>query len=129
MMRAASCSNQNAAKPNQLRAMSDVEAAWVGAFIEADGYAGLIRYYERGHGQFYKRLRPRIDVTAKNPEDISTLLRLTGTGSVTMRPPTESALGKGPYLKWSIGSNATAIALASRCAPYSPKLAALVCGA
>lgn len=100
--------------------MSPVEQAWVGAFIEADGYAGMVR-----HDAKYGKRYPRISVTQKDVEPISTLLRFTGTGGVHIQTA-KGSLGKGPYFMWYVSQNAEALSLAAQCAPYSPKLAALL---
>jgi hypothetical protein len=103
----------NLLKPVSLRVMTEVEAAWVGAMIEAEGSIYL-------HPQ-YNQQRMRIDVCNTDPEIISALLRLTGIGSVYVDMPRDTRLGTKPAYHWLVHQYLNAGALARRIAAYSPK--------
>ncbi|KKM20171.1 hypothetical protein LCGC14_1648120 [marine sediment metagenome] len=89
--------------PFSARVFSEVEAAWIGAFIEADGCAGVYR----------KKLS--IQVTQKETEPISALLRATGVGGVNYDTRRE-------IFCWTVNTQANAYYIARRCTPYSEKL-------
>ena len=81
--------------PFSTRIFSEIEASWLGAFIEADGSA-FIR-----HG-----IHPIVVVTQNEVEIISTCLRITQTGSVQ--------LGKGDCWYWTVAAYENALYIAQR---------------
>jgi hypothetical protein len=95
--------------------MNEVEAAWVGAFIEAEGS------WSRNDLE----ISAQIHVPNTDLEMISALFRATGVGTFTMSP-------EGNYQShvWSQKTNYVWVlscyndvkALCQRCAPYSIKL-------
>jgi hypothetical protein len=99
--------------------MSDVEAAWVGAFVQADGCVHLRRWRagdnrpQRGPG----RTDPaQIVVSQKDVEAISTLLRVTGVGVVRYYvKPT------GAIYSWTVTARNDVAALLEQIAPYCEK--------
>jgi hypothetical protein len=103
-------------RPNRIRRpkmivkqMTDAEAAWVGAFIDAEGWVSL-------RDGCWNILVGNTEV-----EHISALLRATGTGGVISRIPPASNLGHKRMYLWSILQDAAARELARQIAPYSLK--------
>lgn len=92
-------------RPSQVRTMSDVERAWVGAFIEADGCA-------------FMRKGPNLNVVQKEIDPLATLLRVTGAGKIQMN-------SKGIWA-WTVWRANDALDIAKQCAPYSWKLQSLL---
>jgi hypothetical protein len=92
--------------------MSSVEAAWVGAFIEADGSVSESQP---------RAFTWRITVAQKEIEPISTLLRFTGGGTVCLGYTTYKTL-KYPIWLWNVTRKLDVLALARQCAPYCVKL-------
>lgn len=88
------------------REMSEVERAWLGAFIEADGSAGW--------RQMKTMRRPQITIAQKEIEPIATALRITQCGSVNK--------GKHQCWHWEVMATNDVIAVAEQCAPYSWKI-------
>jgi hypothetical protein len=101
--------------PNRVRDMTEIERAWMGAFIEADGTAFCGCSYDQPH-------KPEISVeqAPSNIEMISTLLRLAGAGKVYYRE--SHGISGTPIWRWMVVSANDTGALAEQCAPYSPKL-------
>ena len=98
-------------RPRQARDMSEVEAAWVGAMIDAEGWI------VRATAHRVNALRICLGNTA--PEIISGLLRATGVGTVCCRAfkPKHYL----PYFQWSVNAWNDVMAIAKQCAPYSVK--------
>ena len=102
--------------PSRVRQMAQVEAAWVGAFIEADGSA------------FWKSNpihRPIVTLVNTDPEVISTVLRFTGAGSVSRNGGRQWPGGK-PVYAWSVQRYHEVEDIVDQCAPFSMKLQALL---
>ena len=93
-----------------LRVMTDVEAAWVGAMIEGEGCIRMI-------GSIGNRLG-RIRVTSTDVETISTLLRVTGAGTVRGRSISGSPLSKKPQWEWEVHRVGEIPGLLMQVAPY-----------
>jgi len=94
------------ARPASALQMEDVEAAWVGAFIEGEGCV------RRGGGN---RRMPQMVVGSTSVESISTLLRLTGTGRVHYNPQA----GKNkPFWKWVVSRRNDFLKIAYQISPY-----------
>ena len=87
--------------------MSEVERAWVGAFIEADGCA-FIRRRPNRTGSIV------VSVTQKELDPIATLLRITGAGAIQLH--------QGSMWYWTVARMNESKTLARQCAPYSWKL-------
>ena len=85
-----------------VREFSEIEAAWLGAFIEADGSA-FVR----------DKTYPNVLVSQKEVEIISACLRITQVGNVQ--------LDKGICWRWTVSTYKNAVYVAQRCAPYSMK--------
>lgn len=85
-----------------VREFSEVEAAWLGAFIEADGSA-FVR----------DEACSNVLVAQKDVEIISACLRITQVGNVQ--------LDKGICWRWTVSTHKNALRIAQRCAPYSMK--------
>ena len=98
-------------RPCQVREMSDAEAAWVGAIIDAEGWV-LIQ-------PIYKVNAVRISVGNTEPEIISGLLRATGVGTVCHHK--RSKPHHLPMFQWTANAWNDVMAIAKRCAPYSMK--------
>ena len=104
---------------NDLRLMSDVEAAWIGALVDGEGSVCYIVHPGQG------RSTRRFDVGVVNTEVelLSACLRLTQCGSVYHKP----ASPKGPFAEtrpcfaWKISRWSPALALLRRIRPYSLK--------
>ena len=84
--------------------MTEPEAAWVGAFIEADGSVCL----SRG-----RKAAANIAVTQKDIEPISALLRLTGVGRVY--------LDRNRIWQWVVCAQGDVAQIIQRILPYSTK--------
>lgn len=92
--------------PLTLRSMTDVEAAWVGAMIEAEG---TIRKTYSGQA---------IHVPNTDAEVLSALLRATGIGCVY---PKTKNIGTRDIFQWVVQQRINVQALLERIAPYSMK--------
>ena len=86
--------------------MNEIERAWLGAFIEADGSAYLT-------GRLGTILR--LGLTQLGVEPVATALRITQAGTVMLNK-------KDNNWWWILASNADAVAIAEQCAPYSWKI-------
>lgn len=93
-------------KPCQVRPMVEVERAWLGAFIEADGSASLCGG------------RPVVALSQRDVEMVATALRLTQVGGVN--------LSRDGQWSWYTTRRLDALSVARQCAPYSPKLQRLL---
>ncbi len=93
-------------RPSTVRTMTEVERAWVGAFIEADGFASVRR--RPGHTD-----NILLGVTQVAIEPIALLLRLTGVGSIQW---------SGRIWSWIPWAMKDSKAITVQCAPYSWKL-------
>ncbi len=86
--------------------MNEIERAWLGAFIEADGSA-----YLTGHlGTILRLVIAQVGI-----EPIETALRITQTGTVMWDR-------KRLMWFWVLAANADAVDVAEQCAPYSWKI-------
>ena len=94
--------------------MSEIERAWVGAFLEADGCA-FARRMQKDNYHDSCRTRIGLSISQKIIEPIATVLRLTGTGIVQRNQFT------GMWA-WSALRENDAIDIAEQCSPYSWKL-------
>jgi hypothetical protein len=107
-----------AGKPvSDLRKMSQVEASWIGAMIEAEGTVAF---------PSNKRLGFKVNVTNADPEVLSALLRTTNAGSIS--PVLPGKLGKKVCYRWQIQALVEVKDLIRQCAPYSMKLQRLAEG-
>ena len=104
-----SCKN----RVSTARQMTAVEAAWVGAMIEAEGHIGL-----RSRGEGYTPAA-NFCVTNTSIEILSTLLRLTGVGRVYFCPdPRPDKLGHLPVWRWHIIRKEDMVAVGGQIRPY-----------
>ena len=106
---------------NKLKAreFSEVEAAWLGAYIQADGSAFIRKSTIRGD-------QPIVVVSQNEVEIISACLRITQTGHVQIQHPSRLSRNIGWF--WLAGAYNDALYIAQRCAPYSMKCQRLVAG-
>ena len=95
-------------RPSTVRTMTEIERAWVGAFIEADGCAFVRHQPERSDHIV-------ITITQKEIDPIATCLRVTGAGRVHLDMRVNIWF-------WSVSRLNDARELAIQCAPYSWKL-------
>ncbi len=114
---------------SRVRQLDPVWAAWIGAFIEADGSVYRDKGYQcshpgRGPHTCRKMARWVIRVTQKDPEPISALLRLTGTGKVYGWM--NQGFKKAPILVWQLQAQVDVRDLASQIAPYCSKVATML---
>ena len=95
-------------RPSRVRKMSEIERAWLGAFIEADGCAFILRK---------PKCQDRIilNITQKEIDPIATALRLTQTGVIQFRNQVE-------IWSWITTRLNDALDITTQCAPYSWKL-------
>lgn len=91
-----------------MRNMTEVEAAWTGAMIEAEG---SVRRCGR-------RVPRRLTVCSTDVETIATLLRLTGIGRVYSRSIARMPHAKKPQWEWTVSRQADIDAVLTRVAPY-----------
>ena len=96
--------------------MSDAEAAWVGAMIDAEGWTVV--------QPTYKVNAIRICLGNTEPEIISGLLRATGVGTVCSHK--RSKPHHLPMFQWSVNAWNDVMAVAEQCAPYSVKAQSLL---
>jgi hypothetical protein len=93
-----------------LREMSEPEAAWVGAMLDAEG---SIRISTSGY--------PTLQVVNTNPEILSALLRATGIGRIYWRKPSVVYQARLPVFQWLVQQRDNARALLTRIQTYSMK--------
>ena len=100
------------------RIMSDVEAAWIGAFIEADGSITIYKHCKKCDIPYI-----RIAVTQMDIEPISNLLRLTGVGVVSLkRLPQTSFKSRNTHIwMWGLIANADVRHVLLQIKPFCPK--------
>jgi hypothetical protein len=91
---------------SRVRKMTEPEAAWVGAMIEAEGSVVFAP-------------QVRVAVVNSDPEIISALLRATGSGTVQIRQP---HLGTKLLYCWWMSKWREVQALVAQAGPYSMKL-------
>lgn len=96
-----------APKPASIREMAEIERAWLGAMVEAEGSVGFYNTNGR-HGHW------RVTIANKDPEVISAALRLTRIGSVCPRP--------SGVLYWVVDRRNDVRLLAEQLAPYCMKV-------
>ena len=102
-------------KPSRVREMSEGECGYVGALIDGEGtvydhfYGGAARVY------------PHISLANTDPEIISALLRMTGTGSVS-RGSSTGKLGTKPHFIWQVMRSLEFVDLAQQLYNYSIKI-------
>ncbi len=98
-------------RPRAAREMTEIERAWLGAFIEADGCT-FIRRDPR-------LTRPKlvINISQKEIDPIATALRITQAGRVQWSP-----LRPHPQWAWNVYRLNDSLSIARQCAPYSWKL-------
>ncbi len=104
-------------KPSNLRTMTEPEAAWIGAMVEAEGSVYNTLGTDRWKVQFVNT----------DLELISAFLRVTGVGQVyyrESRPCTGAASGSmsKPLFIWVINAHNDVAQLQERCEMYSGKL-------
>lgn len=97
-------------KAATFRALTPVEAAWLGAFFDAEGSVN-----KEKHGKKY-----RLKVINTEVEFISAFLRLTGVGSIAYREPPQPH--HKPCLTWHLTAKNDVLEFVRQCAPYSLKL-------
>ncbi len=102
--------------PRRCRNMAPIERAWLGAFIEADGSAGVAIHKWPPRKCVYSY--PQIMITQRGVDPIATALRVTQCGSVSFS-------SQGQWV-WTPSSIADTLAVARQCAPYSWKLQKLL---
>ena len=90
-------------RPTQVREMETIEAAWVGAMIEAEGCLGMVGTH------------PGIAVGSTSVETIATLLRLTGVGRVHHGA---AASCNFPMWYWTIGVRNDILRLGPQILPF-----------
>lgn len=88
--------------------MTAVEAAWVGAMVEAEGSVVLNPRYQR------------VDVINTDPEILSAMLRATGAGTVIFKPNSNPRYRPGFY--WTLCRRLEIRELVRQCSGYSMKL-------
>lgn len=98
------------------RNMSEVEAAWVGAMIEAEG---AVTYVNGNQG---KRDYWMIQVANCDVEIISALLRATGMGRVCLTFSKLKNPRYQPQWRWAVAKIEDVQELARRLWPYSGKM-------
>jgi hypothetical protein len=97
-----------------IKQMTEGQAAWVGAMIEAEG---CVHLYPAGKSRS-TREHVHISVVNTDVEVISTLLRFVGAGTVTFYPPRPGALGKKNCWKWRLSRQHQVRALAPQVSPW-----------
>ena len=110
------------ARPSSVRTMTEVERAWVGAFVEADGSAFIVRRSGCSPS-------PRVYASQREVDPIATLLRVTGVGSIQWWKEKPSvrfqSFGRGSRTyeiwRWTVGRRNDALDILRQCAPYSWK--------
>lgn len=102
-----------ARKARTAKEMTEIERAWVGAFIEADG---TVFATTQASG---RTRRFTIGAVQLEIDPIATLLRVTGVGSVSR---VRNGEGRNPVWRWIVGAYEDALSIAEQCAPYSWKL-------
>jgi len=95
----------------RVRTMTPEEAAWLGAFIDAEGWVGQMH---TPSGDYW-----RITIGSTEPEYLSAFYRITGVGTVSTQKP---RLGSKLFIAWSINATKGVEAIARQCAPYSLKV-------
>src|SRR3990167_1361965 len=109
---------RRASSDQPLRLMSEVEAAWVGAAIETDGWVTISneKYWAIGVG-------------STDLEIISALLRATGVGTVCKPLLSSTAYTNGkPFWRWTVWGIGLLPRLAERLSPYSQKVRKILDG-
>ena len=101
-------------RPSRINTMTGIEAAWVGAIIEGEGSV------MEKHGSL--RPRWRVMVANTDPEIMSALLRLTGSGSICCTVDRKGTLGTKPVYRWELAAVEDVLHLVRQCSPYSMKL-------
>lgn len=96
----------------RVREMSDVQAAWVGAIIEAEG---SVVFTPRTSLHY-----ARIQVSNTDVEIISALMRTTGVGSVCLLQ--QSKLGTKDCWCWAVQARNDIQSLVRQCSLYAMKL-------
>ena len=103
-------------RPSDVRVMSDVEAAWMGAIFEGEG-SGIVGDYPSGVGHYPTRKITAV-VANTDPEVLSACLRFTGSGRVYGKP---AVPGHRPAFAWTIQKRNSALDFLHQIAPYSWK--------
>jgi len=99
-------------RKSNVREMSPVEAAWIGAMIEAEGSV-IFRPQHSGH-------LAKISMTNCDPEVLSAMLRVTGAGH--LYPAPVHRWGRKPVFHWGISAWNEVKDIVRQCAAYSMKL-------
>ena len=103
---------------SKFRAMSAIEAAWLGGMIEADGHTTFGPLQPR-------RSMPGISVAVTNtsPEVISACLRLTHVGKVVFKPPKpRPGIGSTkPCFRWHVQAWLDVLGVLRAIRPYCTK--------
>ncbi|KKN19513.1 hypothetical protein LCGC14_0945000 [marine sediment metagenome] len=98
--------------------MTEVEKAWIGAMLQADGCVS--RFGEQGRGYKYWRFT----FTNTDIELVSTVLRLTGMGGVSYHPPPPlrpDGYPRSEWWTWELANQPKVNQLAQDLAPYCTK--------
>jgi hypothetical protein len=100
--------------PSRMKRMTPVQRAWIGALIEGEGCVTL-------RSAPYQPHQAVVTVVNCDPEILSALLRVTGTGVVKPRPA-PSGISKLQGYTWTVMRRLEIESLVNQCAKYSPKL-------
>lgn len=86
-------------RERRCRELSTIEAAWIGGLFEGEG---CITPHQVRNG----RTTWELSLSSTDVETISTLLRVTGTGTITYKTVESMAIATKPQLRWTInGAN------------------------
>lgn len=98
--------------------MTTVEAAWVGAMIEAEGSVVIRTSTAPGRSGYHEL---KVVVGNTDPEIISALLRLVGAGTVCVKTFSKQWQRKMCF-SWQVQAREDVREIARQCAPFSMKL-------
>ena len=108
-------------RDSRVKKMTEVERAYLGAWIDADGSAML-----RGRDARKDNAKGRIAIAQKDVEIVSTALRLTQAGNINLNKKSLDWSGVGlagcDMWVWSLDSQRDIEDLMEQCYPYSEKL-------
>lgn len=104
-------------KASSLRKLTDLEAAWLGAFVEADGCV-FVRTFTDG-----QQPKPHVVISQREVAPVATALRLTQVGYVQYQTHYPN-----PMWVWTVSRLNDAHALLVQLAPYSWKVQNLLEG-
>ena len=104
------------------RHMNQVEAAYIGAVLDTDGYIGCFkrrRTKSRSRKAYEHRLQVKLGESELSFELISALIRATGVGHVSTAKP--SSIGRRTVWIWRVQSQNTVADIISQVQQYSWK--------